>query len=89
MIPDQFRLIATSAPLVRAAGPAAAIWIGNAIAAQDWSEKECKESWWWATKADRVEGLPHRAFWFWVACESRTGLAIDPGQTLRTRRLFF
>ena len=52
MIPDQFRLIATSAPLVRAAGPAAAIWIGNAIAAQDWSEKECKESWWWATKAE-------------------------------------
>ena len=70
MIPDQFRLIATSAPLVRAAGPAAAIWIGNAIAAQDWSEKECKESWWWATKAEIGE---------------RTGLSDEMQETARRR----
>ena len=70
MIPDQFRLIATSAPLVRAAGPAAAIWIGNAISAQDWSEKECKESWWWATKAE---------------IEARTGLSDEMQETARRR----
>lgn len=70
MIPDQFRLIATSAPLVRAAGPSAAIWIGNAISAQDWSEKACNESWWWATK---------------VEIEERTGLSDEMQETARKR----
>jgi len=70
MIPDQFRLIATSAAMVRTAGPAAAIWLGNAIAAQDWSEKECKESWWWATKAEIGE---------------RTGLSDEMQETARRR----
>jgi len=70
LIPDQFRLIATSAALVRAAGPAAAIWIGNAIAAQDWSEKENKESWWWATKSE---------------IEERTGLSDEMQETARRR----
>lgn len=70
MIPDQFRLIATSAAMVRTAGPAAAIWLGNAIAAQDWSEKECKESWWWATKAE---------------IGKRTGLSDEMQETARRR----
>lgn len=70
MIPEQFRLIATSAALVRAAGPAAALWVGNAIAAQDWSEKENKESWWWATKSE---------------IEERTGLSDEMQETARRR----
>ena len=70
MIPEQFRLIATSAALVRAAGPAAALWVGNAIAAQDWSEKEHKEPWWWATKAE---------------IEERTGLSDEMQETARRR----
>lgn len=70
MIPDQFRLIATSAALVRAAGPAAALWVGNAISAQDWSQKEHKEPWWWATKAE---------------IEERTGLSDEMQETARRR----
>ena len=70
MIPEQFRLIATSAALVRTVGPAAAIWVGNAISAQDWSNKEHGEEWWWATKAE---------------IEERTGLSDEMQESARRR----
>lgn len=72
MIPEQFRLIATSAALVRAAGPAGAIWVGNAISAQEWSSKEHPDDagWWHATKAE---------------IEERTGLSDEMQETARRR----
>ncbi len=70
MIPDNFRLIATSAAIVRAFGPAAAIWLGNAISSQDWSISEHRDPWWWARKSD---------------IEDRTGLSDEIQETSRKR----
>jgi hypothetical protein len=70
MVPENFRLMATSASLVRAVGPAAAIWIGNAISSQEWSMREYGDHWWFSKKSD---------------IEERTGLSDEMQETARKR----